>query len=75
MYENAQSYHRANGTWPCSAADFQNPVITSILKQKEWQLQASCQDNSASIIFSRDGVDRYQLVRFDSGAMEEGAVR
>lgn len=75
VYENAQSYRQANGSWPCSAADFRNPAITGVLRQKEWQLQASCKDNSASIIFNRDGEERYHLVRFDSGSIEEGAVR
>jgi type II secretory pathway pseudopilin PulG len=71
----ARGYYEQNGRWPCTQAELDVPATMTLLTQKHWKLETSCSDKTALVTYKEQGKERYRMVNFVTGEMQEGVKR
>lgn len=76
VQKSARVCYEKNGHWPCSSAELNmSPGTMSLITQKNWQLETSCESNSASLLYKENNEDQFRVVSFSDGAIRDGMVR
>lgn len=69
----ARNYYDKNGRWPCTDAELSAPKAMSIINQKHWKLETSCNDKAAFVTYKEHGKESFRKVSFHAGEKQEGA--
>ena len=76
IHAAAKKYNDKKGRWPCSAGDMKLQKTLALLKANKWQLEVSCEQNLAGIIYAgTDGKRHYEAIFFETAALESGDLK
>ena len=72
----AKKYYDKRGRWPCSANDLKLQKTLALAKANKWQLEVSCEQNLAGIIYrGKDGKRYYEAIYFETAELESGSLK